>query len=230
MTGFLNWRKMYMRQQGNHNGQINQLWMDYKKMHRETDFLLHEKFFAGRIETKRRNLWWAKTIGVLKNELGSLKAGRANPHVLDRITVDYFGTPTPINQMANISTPEPRLLQITLWDASQLKAVEKAIMESDIGIHPSNDGKCIRLLFPELTEERRKDLVKTARKIAEDAKVAIRSIRRDGNDEINKMKKKNEITEDDVKDLEKDMQKVTDDHIKQIDKILADKEKEIMQV
>mgnify|MGYP001057794197 CR=1 FL=1 len=108
--------------------------------------------------------------------------------------------------------------------------VEKAIMESDIGIHPSNDGKCIRLLFPELTEERRKDLVKTARKIAEDAKVAIRSIRRDGNDEINKMKKKNEITEDDVKDLEKDMQKVTDDHIKQIDKILADKEKEIMQV
>ena len=156
-----------------------------------------------------------KTIGVLKNELGSLKAGRANPHVLDRITVDYFGTPTPINQMANISTPEPRLLQITLWDASQLKAVEKAIMESDIGIHPSNDGKCIRLLFPELTEERRKDLVKTARKIAEDA---------------NKMKKKNEITEDDVKDLEKDMQKVTDDHIKQIDKILADKEKEIMQV
>ena len=171
-----------------------------------------------------------KTIGVLKNELGSLKAGRANPHVLDRITVNYFGTPTPINQMANISTPEPRLLQITLWDASQLKAVEKAIMESDIGIHPSNDGKCIRLLFPELTEERRKDLVKTARKIAEDAKVAIRSIRRDGNDEISKMKKKNEITEDDVKDLEKDMQKVTDDHIKQIDKILADKEKEIMQV
>ena len=171
-----------------------------------------------------------KTIGVLKNELGSLKDGRANPHVLDRITVNYFGTPTPINQMANISTPEPRLLQITLWDASQLRAVEKAIMESDIGIHPSNDGKCIRLLFPELTEERRKDLVKTARKIAEDAKVAIRSIRRDGNDEINKMKKKNEITEDDVKDLEKDMQKVTDDHIKQIDKILADKEKEIMQV
>lgn len=171
-----------------------------------------------------------KTIGVLKNELGSLKAGRANAHVLDRITVDYFGTPTPINQMANISIPEPRLLQITLWDASQLKAVEKAIMESDIGIHPSNDGKCIRLLFPELTEERRKELVKTAHKLAEEAKVAVRSIRRDGNEEIAKMKKNNEITEDDMKDLEKDMQKVTDAHIKQVDQIFADKEKEIMQV
>lgn len=171
-----------------------------------------------------------KTMAVLRKELGSLKAGRANPHVLDRITVDYFGTPTPINQMANISTPEPRLLQITLWDASQLQAVEKAIMESDIGIHPSNDGKCIRLLFPELTEERRKDLVKTARKLAEEAKVAIRSIRREGNDSIAKMKKNNEITEDDVKDLEKQVQKVTDEHIKQVDAVFAEKEKEIMQV
>lgn len=171
-----------------------------------------------------------KTMAVLRKELGSLKAGRANPHVLDRITVDYFGTPTPINQMANISTPEPRLLQITLWDASQLQAVEKAIMGSDIGIHPSNDGKCIRLLFPELTEERRKDLVKTARKLAEEAKVAIRSIRREGNDSIAKMKKNNEITEDDLKDLEKQVQKVTDEHIKQVDAVFAEKEKEIMQV
>jgi ribosome recycling factor len=205
-------------------------------------FLLHEAFFIGKIETKRRNFQMEKdisvaisekmekTMAVLRKELGSLKAGRANPHVLDRITVDYFGTPTPINQMANISTPEPRLLQITLWDASQLQAVEKAIMGSDIGIHPSNDGKCIRLLFPELTEERRKDLVKTARKLAEEAKVAIRSIRREGNDSIAKMKKNNEITEDDVKDLEKQVQKVTDEHIKQVDAVFAEKEKEIMQV
>ena len=162
-----------------------------------------------------------KSIAALKREFASLRAGRANAQVLDRILVDYYGTPTPISQMANIAS---------LWDASQLTEVEKAIQKSDLGINPSNDGKIIRLVFPELTEERRKELVKVARKLAEDSKVAIRSIRRDANDQLTKMKKENELTEDDLKAAEKEVQKVTDEHIKSVDQLLAEKEKEILSV
>ena len=171
-----------------------------------------------------------KTIASLQRELSTLRAGRANASVLDRIQVDYYGTPTPINQMANISSPEPRMLVISLWDASMIPAVEKAIQKSDIGINPSNDGKVIRLIFPELTEERRKDLVKTVKKKGEESKVAVRSIRRDANEQIKKLKKDSVITEDDQKGYEEDIQKITDDKIKEIDVILADKEKEIMEV
>lgn len=171
-----------------------------------------------------------KTISVLKHELASLRAGRANAQVLDRVLVDYYGTPTPINQLGNIASPEPRLLTISVWDNKAIGAVEKAIQKSDIGINPSNDGKVIRLVFPELTEERRKELVKIVRKKGEEAKVAIRSIRRDGIEQIKKQKKDSVITEDDQKDLEEKAQKLTDDIIKDIDKIVADKEKEIMEV
>ena len=171
-----------------------------------------------------------KTINVLKSELSSLRAGRANAQVLDRITVDYYGTMTPIPQLGNISTPEPRMLVISLWDAKMINAVEKAIQKSDLGIHPANDGKVIRLVFPELTEERRKDLVKTVRKKGEESKVAIRAIRRDTMEQIKKQKKDSEITEDDQKQLETKLQKQTDDFIKEIDAILADKEKEILSV
>ena len=171
-----------------------------------------------------------KTIAVLNSELSSLRAGRANPQVLDRLMVDYYGTPTPIQQLGNISTPEARMLIIALWDAKAIPAVEKAIQKSDIGINPSNDGKVIRLVFPELTEERRKDLVKVIRKKGEESKVAIRSIRRDLNDQIKKQRKDNLITEDDQKQLEDKGQKLTDELIKEIDKILAAKEKEIMAV
>ena len=161
-----------------------------------------------------------KTISVLKQELSGLRAGRANAQVLDRITADYYGTPTPINQMGNISAPEPRLLVIAPYDPSALKEIEKALQKSDLGINPSNDGKVIRLVFPELTEERR----------GEEAKVAIRSIRRDANETIKKQKKNGDITEDDQKIMEEDAQKATDASIKDIDKIIADKEKEIMEV
>ena len=171
-----------------------------------------------------------KTISVLKSELGSLRAGRANAQVLDRIMVDYYGTPTPINQMGNIAAPEPRLLVITPYDPSALKEIEKALLKSDLGINPGNDGKMIRLIFPELTEERRKELVKVVRKKGEEAKVAIRSIRRDANETIKKSKKDGEITEDDQKKMEEDAQKATDSYVKDIDKIIADKEKEIMEV
>lgn len=171
-----------------------------------------------------------KTIAVLKRDLGTLRAGRANPQVLDRITVDYYGTPTPINQLGNISSPEPRMLMISLWDQKMISAVEKEIQKSDIGINPTNDGKFIRLIFPELTEERRKDLVKVIRKKGEEAKVAVRSIRRDMNEQIKKAKKDGEITEDDQKNLEDKAQKTTDAKIKDIDKVIADKEKEIMEV
>ena len=171
-----------------------------------------------------------KTISVLKHEFSSLRAGRANAQVLDRVLVDYYGTPTPINQLGNIASPEPRLLTISVWDNKAIGAVEKAIQKSDIGINPSNDGKVIRLVFPELTEERRKELVKIVRKKGEEAKVAIRSIRRDAIEQIKKLKKDSEITEDDQKDLEEKAQKLTDDIIKDIDKIIADKEKEIMEV
>ena len=171
-----------------------------------------------------------KTLNVLKAELASLRAGRANAQVLDRITVDYYGTMTPINQLGNISTPEPRMLIIALWDAKMIPAVEKAIQKSDLGINPANDGKIIRLVFPELTEERRKDLVKTVRKKGEESKVAIRNIRRDLNEQIKKQKKDSLITEDDQKRMEEKGQKLTDETIKEIDVILAAKEKEILSV
>lgn len=171
-----------------------------------------------------------KTISVLKRDLGSLRAGRANPQLLDRVTVDYYGTQTPINQMGTISSPEPRMLVISLWDASMLSAVEKAIQKSDIGINPSNDGKLIRLVFPELTEERRKELVKIVRKKSEEAKVAVRSIRREANETIKKDCKDGTITEDDQKRLEDKAQKVTDSSIKDIDRICAEKEKELLEV
>ena len=171
-----------------------------------------------------------KTIGELKRDLGSLRAGRANPQLLDRIMVDYYGTPTPINQMGTISSPEPRMLVISLWDLSMLSAVEKAIQKSDIGINPSNDGKLIRLIFPELTEERRKELVKSVRKKAEESKVAIRAIRRDANEAIKKDCKDSVITEDDQKRLEDKAQKATDAAIKDIDRICSEKEKELLEV
>ncbi len=171
-----------------------------------------------------------KTIKVLQDEFASLRAGRANPHCLDRILVDYYGTPTPIQQLGNLSTPEPRILQISIWDTKAIKDVEKAIQKSDLGINPTNDGKNIRLVFPELTQERRKELCKTVKKKAEDSKVAIRSIRRDANDQLKKLEKASEITEDDLKAYNDDVQKMTDDFIKEIDSLSAAKEKEIMEV
>ena len=171
-----------------------------------------------------------KTIQALQRDLSTLRAGRANASLLDRIMVDYYGSPTPISQMANISSPEPRMLMISVWDQSAVGSVEKAIQKSDLGINPSSDGKIIRLIFPELTEERRRELVKTVKKKGEESKVAIRSIRRDANDQIKKLEKDSEITEDDRKGYEDDIQKLTDDKIKEIDKILTDKEKEIMEI
>lgn len=170
-----------------------------------------------------------KTIAVLKRDLGGLRAGRANPQLLERILVDYYGSATPINQMGNISSPEARLLVINLWDPKMIPAVEKAIQKSDLGINPTNDGKLIRLVFPELTEERRRELVKTIKKKAEEAKVAIRSIRRDANENLKKQKKDGEITEDDQKFYEEEAQEITDNSIKEIDRIASDKEKEIME-
>lgn len=171
-----------------------------------------------------------KTIAVFKRDLSGLRAGRANAQLLERITAEYYGSHTPITQMCNISSPEPRLLVIAPYDPSALSAIEKAIQKSELGINPSNDGKIIRLVFPELTEERRKDLVKTVRKKGEEAKVAIRSIRRDAMEVVKKQRKDSEITEDDQKKLEDQMQKLTDGMIKEIDTIMADKEKEIMEV
>ena len=170
-----------------------------------------------------------KTISVLKRDLGSLRAGRANPQLLDRIVVDYYGTPTPINQMGTISSPEPRMLVISLWDASMLSAVEKAIQKSDLGINPSNDGSCIRLVFPELTEDRRKELAKDVKKKGEGAKVAVRNIRRDANDAFKKLKG-SDVSEDEIKELEDEIQKLTDKYIKEIDKAVEVKSKEIMTV
>ena len=171
-----------------------------------------------------------KTIAVLKTELNGLRAGRANPQVLDRVLVDYYGSQSPINQLGNISTPEPRMLVIAPWDAKSIPAIEKAIQKSDVGINPSNDGKVIRLVFPQLTEERRKELVKVVRKKGEESKVAIRSIRRDLIEQIKKQKKDNEMTEDDQKNYEEKAQKLTDDLTKEIDKIVTEKEKEILAV
>ncbi len=171
-----------------------------------------------------------KTIEVLKQNFSEVRAGRANPAILNRISVEYYGTPTPINQVAGISVPEARLIMIQPWDASILKDIEKAILASDIGINPNNDGKVIRLSFPELTEERRKELVKDIKKTAEEAKVAVRAIRRDGMDKAKAMQKNSEITEDELRGAEDTIQKLTDKKIEEIDKVLADKEKEILTV
>jgi ribosome recycling factor len=171
-----------------------------------------------------------KTISVFEENLSEVRAGRANPNILNKITVDYYGVPTPINQMAGISVPEPRMIMIQPWDISVLKEIEKAINMAEIGINPNNDGKVIRLVFPELTEERRKDLVKDIRKTAEEAKIAIRAIRRDGIDTAKTAQKNSELTEDELKQAEEKIQKMTDAKIAEIDKILENKEKEIMTV
>ena len=171
-----------------------------------------------------------KSIVAFKEKLSEIRAGRANPAILNKVKIDYYGTPTPINQVAGVSVPEARLIVIQPWDVSVLKDIEKAILASDIGLNPNNDGKVIRLAFPELTEERRKELAKEIRKIAEEAKVSIRAIRRDGIDEAKAKQKNSEITEDELKSAETEIQKITDKYIDEIDKILADKEKEIMSV
>lgn len=171
-----------------------------------------------------------KAIGVLREELAGLRAGRANPAILDRIVVDYYGVPTPINQLGSISVPEARVIIVQPWDAKILKDIEKAIQKSDIGINPNNDGKVIRLVFPILTEERRKELTKSVKKHGEDSKVAIRSIRRDAIERFKAQKKSSEITEDDLKDAENDIQKMTDKYIIEIDNVVELKDKEIMEV
>lgn len=170
-----------------------------------------------------------KSIQVLYKDLAGLRAGRANPQLLDRVVVDYYGTPTPLSQLGNIAAPEPRMITISLWDTKLISDVEKAIQSSDIGINPSNDGKLIRLVLPELTEERRKELVKSVRKRGETAKVAVRNIRRDMVEQIKKDKKDGELTEDDQRIEEEAVQKLTDKKIKEIDSICADKEKEILE-
>lgn len=170
-----------------------------------------------------------KTLGNLKEEYASIRAGRANPHLLDKITVDYYGAPTPLQQVANVSVPEARMILIQPWEASLVKGIEKAILCSDLGLTPSNDGKTIRLVFPELTEERRKELVKDIKKKGENAKVAIRNIRRDGNDAVKKLKG-GEVSEDEIKQLEDQMQKLTDKYISQIDAAIEEKSKEILTV
>ena len=171
-----------------------------------------------------------KSIGTYKEKLAEIRAGRANPAILNKVKIDYYGTPTPINQVAGISVPEARLIVIQPWDVSVLKDIEKAILTSDIGINPNNDGKVIRLAFPELNEERRKELVKEIKKIAEEAKVAVRAIRRDGIDEAKAKQKNSEITEDELKTAETEIQKITDKNIEEIDKILVNKETEIMSI
>ena len=171
-----------------------------------------------------------KTIEVLQSQFAAVRAGRANASVLDRISVEYYGVDTPINQVGSITSPDPRTLVIEPWDKSLLKPIEKAIQVSDLGINPQNDGRIIRLIVPQLTEERRKDLTKQVKKYGEDSKVAIRNVRRDAMDAIKKMQKKSEITEDDQKTAEKDLQKVTDDYIKKVDEQCAKKEKELMEL
>lgn len=170
-----------------------------------------------------------KSYDFLVNDLGTIRAGRANPHVLDKIKVDYYGTPTPIQQVGNITVPEARILQIAPWEKSLIKEIEKAIMASDVGITPSNDGSLIRLVFPELTEERRKELVKDIKKRGEENKVAIRNTRRDGNDALKKLAK-TEVSEDEIKELEEKLQKLTDKFIKEVDKLVEEKSKEILTV
>jgi len=171
-----------------------------------------------------------KTIEVLTEEYASVRAGRANPHLIDKIKVDYYGTPSPINAVANVSVPEARVIQIQPWEAKMIKEIEKAINMSDIGINPTNDGRVIRLVFPELTEDRRKDLVKDIKKKGEDAKVALRNIRRDANDAVKKLGKSSEISEDIQKQMEEDINKLTEKNVASVDKMIDDKSKEIMTV
>ena len=171
-----------------------------------------------------------KSINAMMDEFASIRAGRANPHVLDKIKVDYYGTPTPIQQVANVSVPEARMIQIQPWEKSLIKAIEKAIQASDLGINPSNDGSVIRLVFPELTEDRRKELAKDVKKKGEAAKVAVRNIRRDANEAFKKQEKNNEISEDDLKDATEQIQKITDKAIEKIDKAVENKTKEILTV
>lgn len=171
-----------------------------------------------------------KTLNSLDREFKTIKAGRANPNVLDRVTVDYYGTPTPINQMAAVSVAEARILVIQPWDKSTLNTIEKAIQKSDIGINPTNDGNVLRLVFPQLTEEKRKELCKDIKKMGEEAKVAVRSARRDTMDKLKAMKKNSEITEDDLKNAEKDVQKVTDNFCSEVDSMVSEKDKEIMSI
>lgn len=171
-----------------------------------------------------------KTLESLDREYNGIRAGRANPHILDKLAVDYYGSPTPIQQVGNITVPEARIIMIQPWESKLIKAIEKAIMQSDIGITPSNDGKAIRLVFPELTEERRKELAKDVKKKGEAAKVAVRNIRRDANDALKKWEKAKEISEDEADDIEKDIQKLTDKYIAEVDKAIEIKSKEIMTV
>ncbi len=171
-----------------------------------------------------------KAIDFMESEFATIRAGRANPHVLDKIRVDYYGTPSPIQQVANVSVPEPRMLQIQPWEPSLVKEIEKAINMSDLGINPTNDGKVIRLVFPELTEERRKDLTKEVKKHGENAKVAIRNIRRDANDAFKKLSKTDDVSEDEIKDLEDQIQKLTDKYVAEVDKAVETKSNELMTV
>lgn len=181
-------------------------------------------------ETKVYEEKMKKTLSVLEGELASVRAGRANPAVLDKVMVDYYGTPTAIQQMAAVSVAEARILVVQPWDKSTIGAIEKAILKSDIGINPNNDGNVIRIAFPQPTEERRKELCKQVQKMAEESKIAIRSIRRDANDTFKAQKKKSEITEDDLKNLEKEIQNLTDGYVKKIDSTAAAKEKEILEI
>ena len=170
-----------------------------------------------------------KTLNGFEAELSTIRAGRANPHILDKLTVDYYGAPTPLQQVANITVPEARMIQIQPWESSLIKGIEKAILTSDLGLNPSNDGKVIRLVFPELTEERRKELVKDVKKKGEGAKVAVRNIRRDANDAYKKLAKQ-DVSEDEIKELEDQIQKLTDKYIKEVDKAIENKSKEILTV
>lgn len=172
----------------------------------------------------------SKSVEALVSEYASIRAGRANPHILDKLKVDYYGTPTPFQQVANISVPEARMLQIQPWEASLIKEIEKAILNSDLGLVPNNDGKVVRITFPELTEDRRKELVKDIKKKAENAKVAVRNIRRDANDAFKKQNKANEISDDEAKQLETEIQKLTDKYVAEIDETMESKSKEIMTV
>ena len=170
-----------------------------------------------------------KSVDALQEDYATIRAGRANPHILDKIKVDYYGTPTSLQQVANISVPEARMIQIQPWESSMIKAIEKAILCSDLGLNPNNDGKVIRLVFPELTEERRKELVKDVKKKGEGAKVAVRNIRRDANDAFKKLAKQ-DVSEDEIKELEEKVQKLTDKYIKEVDKAIENKSKEILTV
>lgn len=171
-----------------------------------------------------------KTLETMKEDFATIRAGRANPHILDKLKVDYYGTPTPLQQVANISVPEARMIQIQPWESSLIKDIEKVIMTSDLGLTPSNDGKSVRLVFPELTEERRKDLVKDIKKKGENAKVSVRNVRRDANDVFKKQNKASEISDDECKNMENDIQKLTDKYIDLIDKTVDEKSKEILTV